>query len=143
MEKNDLNLGVIMYHENILDDLLIWIESNLEAPLNVGILSAKSGYSKWYLQRLFKKLTGYSLAAYTRKRRLTRAAEELRQSAITIKDIAHKYQFDDHSALTRAFKKNFHITPSAYRRLPVRTDDGLQPVLTLKNSPRPGPGYRL
>lgn len=125
-----------MYHESMLNDLLLWIEKNLEAPQNLQILSDKSGYSKWSLQRLFKKITGYSLAAYTRKRRLTRAAEELRRSDIAISDSAQKYQFDDLSALCRSFKKNVAISPSAYRRLPVRTDFGLQPALSLRNNPR-------
>ncbi len=122
-----------MYYENVLDDLLIWIENNLETSLNLQILSEKSGYSKWHLQRLFKRFTHYSLATYTRKRRLTRAADELRQSALSINDIARKYHFDDQSALTRAFKKNFDITPSAYLRLHVRPDYGLQTALSLKS----------
>ncbi|MGO2369369.1 MAG: helix-turn-helix domain-containing protein, partial [Serratia sp. (in: enterobacteria)] len=40
--------------ENHIRELLVWIEDNLTNPLSLDIVSAKSGYSKWYLQRMFK-----------------------------------------------------------------------------------------
>ena len=50
--------------ESHIKELLVWIEDNLTNPLSLDIVSAKSGYTKWYLQRMFKKQTGLSLASY-------------------------------------------------------------------------------
>ena len=49
--------------ESHIKELLVWIEDNLTNPLSLDIVSAKSGYTKWYLQRMFKKQTGLSLAS--------------------------------------------------------------------------------
>ncbi|WP_413783140.1 hypothetical protein [Dickeya poaceiphila] len=42
-------------------ELVGWIENHLESPLMINDVTAKSGYSKWHLQRLFKKETGVAL----------------------------------------------------------------------------------
>ncbi|MCR9668865.1 helix-turn-helix domain-containing protein, partial [Vibrio parahaemolyticus] len=76
----------------------------------------KAGYTKWYFQRLFKKVTGVTLASYIRARRLTKAAVELRLTKKTILEIALKYQFDSQQSFTRRFKYIFKVTPSYYRR---------------------------
>ncbi|KYQ98057.1 AraC family transcriptional regulator [Serratia plymuthica] len=101
--------------ENHIKDLLVWIEDNLTNPLSLDIVSAKSGYSKWYLQRLFKKQTGLSLASYIRARRLYLAAFALRFTRKSILDISVEYQFDNQQTFSRCFKKHFAESPSVYR----------------------------
>lgn len=44
-----------------IHSILDWIEDNLESPLSLEKVSERSGYSKWHLQRMFKKETGHSL----------------------------------------------------------------------------------
>ena len=43
-----------MYQQQVITQLLAWIEQNLDQPLTLDDIAAKSGYSKWHLQRLFK-----------------------------------------------------------------------------------------
>jgi AraC family mar-sox-rob regulon transcriptional activator len=38
-----------------IHSILSWIEDNLESPLSLEKVSERSGYSKWHLQRMFKK----------------------------------------------------------------------------------------
>lgn len=40
-----------------IHSILDWIEDNLESPLSLEKVSERSGYSKWHLQRMFKKET--------------------------------------------------------------------------------------
>ncbi len=56
---------------NIIHDLLDWIETHLDQPLLLDNVAAKSGYSKWHLQRMFRS-TGHALGSYIRERRLSR-----------------------------------------------------------------------
>ncbi|VTR16959.1 Right origin-binding protein [Serratia fonticola] len=42
-----------MDRANIIHDLLNWIENHLDQPLLLDNVAAKSGYSKWHLQRMF------------------------------------------------------------------------------------------
>ena len=46
-------------------DLIDWIEKNLEGKLTIDDVSAKAGYSKWHLQRMFRDDTGFQLAWLT------------------------------------------------------------------------------
>lgn len=101
--------------ENHIRELLVWIEENLTNPLSLDIVSAKSGYSKWYLQRMFKKQTNLSLASYIRARRLYLAAFALRFTQKSIIDISVEYQFDNQQTFSRCFKKHFAESPSVYR----------------------------
>ena len=52
-----------------IHSILDWIENNLESPLSLEKVSERSGYSKWHLQRMFKKETGHSLGQYIRSRK--------------------------------------------------------------------------
>lgn len=65
---------------NIIHDLLDWIETHLDQPLLLDNVAAKSGYSKWHLQRMFRSTTGHALGSYIRERRLSQAAQALRSS---------------------------------------------------------------
>lgn len=99
-----------------IKELLVWIENNLRNPLSLDIVSEKSGYSKWYLQRMFRRQTNQSLATYIRARRLYLAAFSLRFTQKSILDISLEYQFDSQQTFSRCFKKHFSQTPSTYRK---------------------------
>ncbi|CAM3411706.1 AraC family transcriptional regulator [Rouxiella silvae] len=123
-----------MYHESIVSELLDWIEHNLDQSLTLDTIAAKSGYSKWHLQRLFKSFTGQTLGTYTRQRRLTMAATELRLTQNSVLRIADKYQFDSQQTFTRTFKKQFNTTPAVYRRMESWPSQGLCPKIELEES---------
>ena len=122
-----------MYHESIVSELLDWIEDNLDQSLTLDTIAAKSGYSKWHLQRLFKTFTGQTLGTYTRQRRLTMAATELRLTQNSVLRIADKYQFDSQQTFTRTFKKQFKITPAVYRRLESWPEQGMISKVEIAN----------
>jgi AraC family transcriptional activator of mar-sox-rob regulon len=98
-----------------IEDLIAWIEDNLTAELNINTIAQKSGYSKWHMQRLFKEMTGQTVTAYARKRRLTKSAMALRLTRLSLIDIAVRYGFDTQQNFTRAFRHHFALTPHAYR----------------------------
>ncbi len=126
-----------MYQEEVITQLLAWIEQSLDQPLTLDNIAAKSGYSKWHLQRMFKQYTGQVLGAYARRRRLTAAARELRLTSATVVCIADKYQFDSQQTFTRGFKKQFGLPPAAYRRSADWPSYGLQPPLNMTSEPLP------
>lgn len=126
-----------MHQENVISQLLAWIEQSLDQPLTLDLIAARSGYSKWHLQRMFKQLTGQVLGTYARRRRLTAAARELRLTSATVACIADKYQFDSQQTFTRGFKKQFGLPPAAYRRSDDWPSYGLQPSLDMMGEPLP------
>ena len=120
-----------MDQAGIIRELLVWLEGHLDQPLSLDNVAAKAGYSKWHLQRMFKDVTGHAIGAYIRARRLSKAAVALRLTARPILDIALQYRFDSQQTFTRAFKKQFNLTPALYRRSPDWSASGIRPPLRL------------
>ncbi len=102
-------------HDEIIQTLTDWIESNLDKTLSVDEVAARSGYSKWHLQRMFRTVTRQTLGNYIRERRLTLAAEALRQTQRPVFDIAMQYGYDSQQTFSRVFRRQFSQTPTAYR----------------------------
>jgi len=91
------------------------IVENLD-EVTLDSLSAAAGYTKYYAVRLFKELTGKTPGEYIRALRLTKAAEELRDNNVKIIDAALSTGFDSHDGFTRAFIRQFGLTPKRYSR---------------------------
>lgn len=105
-----------MLQESVIREMILWIEKNLESRLSLDTVAEKSGYTKWHFQRLFKNQTGLALGSYIRARRLSCSAVALRLTNDSIMDISLRYRFDSQQTFCRAFKKQFNITPSEYRK---------------------------
>ena len=98
-----------------LNKMIQYIEEHLTEKIEYAELARIVGVSVYSLQRIFMFLTNISLVEYIRKRRLSKAFEELKKSDIKIIDLAIKYQYDSSISFTRAFKNLFGITPSECR----------------------------
>ncbi|MEJ2132478.1 MAG: helix-turn-helix domain-containing protein, partial [Gammaproteobacteria bacterium] len=109
----------------VVPECLDKIEANLAEPISVEALARRSGYSLWHFQRLFQALVGETVGSYVRKRRLSESSHRLLRTSEKIADIALQYQFQSHEAYTRAFKKQFTLSPAQYRRL--REDRATRP----------------
>ncbi|MFI0488289.1 MAG: helix-turn-helix domain-containing protein [Yersinia sp. (in: enterobacteria)] len=108
-----------MINEDVLfiEELIEWIEINLEKRPTLDDVAKISGYSKWHLQRKFKNIVGLQLASYIRDRVLTRAAVALRISRRPIIEISDALGFDSQQTFTRTFKKRFGVTPNSFRQM--------------------------
>ncbi len=95
-----------------------YIERNICRPITLSGLSKHAGYSPFYCSRVFKELLGMPPFEYIRALRLTRAALMLRDEKPKIVDVALEFVFDSHEGFTRAFSKEFGITPKKYRSNP-------------------------
>src|SRR5512136_724813 len=93
-----------------------FIEAHLTQPITLHMLAEAAGYSPWHAARIFKALTGKSPFEYIRALRLSRAAVRLRDGHVRVVDVAFDFVFDSHEGFTRAFSKQFGITPQAFAR---------------------------
>ncbi|EOW6742959.1 superoxide response transcriptional regulator SoxS [Cronobacter dublinensis] len=105
-----------MSHQEIIHALTQWIDEHIDQPLNIDVVAKKSGYSKWYLQRMFRTVMHQTLGEYIRKRRLQLAAQELRTTQRPIFDIAMDYGYVSQQTFSRIFRRQFDRTPSDYRQ---------------------------
>ena len=95
-----------------LNKMIQYIEDHLTEKIEYTELAKIVGVSVYSLQRIFIFLTNISLAEYIRKRRLSKAFEELKKSDIKIIDLAIKYQYDSSISFARTFRNLFGISPS-------------------------------
>ncbi|HAN20094.1 MAG: transcriptional regulator [Clostridiales bacterium GWF2_36_10] len=91
-----------------------FIESNICEKITLKQLSNTCGYSPWHAARIFKETTGKTPFDYIRALRLTKAALSLRDEKHRILDVALDFVFDSHEGFTRAFSKEFGISPKKY-----------------------------
>lgn len=99
----------------IVDAILRWIEEHLEDDVNIADIVAYSGYSRRYVQDAFKNHVHITLGNYLRARKLCRTAVRLRLSSQSVTTIALQAGFDSTQSYSREFKKNFGVSPRAYR----------------------------
>lgn len=103
------------YYEN-LNEVIDKIEDSLTQKIDYKDLAKVVGTSSYTLQRIFAFLTGITLTEYIRKRRLSKAAEELLISDIKIIDLAIKYQYDSPISFSNSFKKMHGVSPQVLRK---------------------------
>ena len=96
---------------------LAFVEAHLREDFRVEEIARASAISRYHLNRVFAAATGYSLWRYVMLRRLTEAAMLLRQSDQDILHIALAVGYDSHSVFSRAFRAEFGISPSEFRRV--------------------------
>lgn len=96
-----------------------YITNHIAEPITLGDLGRAANYSKWHSARLFKEATGYSPFEYIRHIRLTESAKRLRDEKTKVIDVAFDFLFDTHEGFTRAFSKEFGISPYRYKTDPV------------------------
>lgn len=101
---------------NAVQRMQDFIEQNIHKPITLYELSRCAGYSPYHCARIFKELVGRTPFEYIRARRLTHAALKLRDEKVRVVDVALDFVFDSHEGFTRAFSKEFGITPNQYRK---------------------------
>ena len=97
----------------LIEDMLSFINSNLDKDLSIDILSKNFFLNKYYLMHLFKKETGYTLYNYIQKKRIIKASN-LIKSGMQAGEVCSLCGFGDYSTFVRAFKKEFLLSPKQY-----------------------------
>ncbi len=96
-----------------------YIQLNLDGDLNIDQLCAISHLSKYHFHRIFSVYTGIALNRFVSLSKLKKASYQLAfKSDLKVIDIAFDANFESHEAFSRAFKKTFDQTPSAFRKHP-------------------------
>ncbi len=108
----DKNIDDIKYDPRI-EDILSFINSNLDKDLSIGMLSKEFYLNKYYLMHLFKEETGYTLYSYIQKKRVIRASD-LIKSGRQAGEVCSLCGFGDYSSFVRGFKKEFGLSPKQY-----------------------------
>jgi len=99
-----------------------YIENHLNDRISLYMLAEAANYSVGHTSRMFKEIVGKNAFDYIRERRLSAATEELSSHNKRIIDVAFEFVFDSHEGFTRAFSKQFGMTPKEFQKKKPKVD---------------------
>lgn len=104
--KNRLDfLDDALYNQKVVD-IMHYINENLESALDIDTLAGKFYISRYYMMRLFKSETGYTINNYITYKRLLLARELILQG-VPITEACFNSGFQNYSTFSRAYKSEF------------------------------------
>lgn len=95
--------------------ILTYIEHHYTDRITVSELSQRFFISEYYLCRLFKEHTGFTIIEYVTLTRLHAARNLLKKGNYKMEDVAKKSGFGSVSAFTAAFKKTYGLSPRDFK----------------------------
>lgn len=99
-----------------INDLMAYIQTQLELPLTVEDMAAEVGMSVNSLIVHFTRATGRTPAQYVLRQRLRHACWFLMNRPLTIAEIAFATGFSSHAHLCAIFRRKLGMSPGEWRR---------------------------
>ncbi len=93
-----------------------YIHKNFAQSVTLYDVAALCAVSPEHLSRIFKKETGFGFSEFLTHVRLQHAEFLLKNSLLSITEIAHQCGFGDSNYFSQIFKRNYNFTPSAVRK---------------------------
>ena len=90
--------------------------AHMDSRLTVDELAREYLMNATTLKQLFKKVYGMSIAAHIKEHRMEHAAYLLKNTSMSIGDIAQHVGYDSQSKFTAAFKEHFGMLPKEFRK---------------------------
>lgn len=105
-------------YEDKLKLALAYIQEHYAEPITIRQLADLCSFSQVHFMNIFKAAIGSTCIEYLVEYRLARAALDLQETDHSIMQIALDNGFQNISYFNRAFKRQYAMTPSAFRRRP-------------------------
>lgn len=115
------NLNIQNNSQNDTDNLYVaraveYIQNNFLEPIRVSDIADYVGISRGYLHKLFLEVLSQSPQDYLVSFRMTRGAELLSVTELSIEEIALSCGYADPLAFSKMFKRKMGVTPRQYRK---------------------------
>ncbi|ROV58298.1 AraC family transcriptional regulator [Vibrio ponticus] len=109
--SEQVNILTTVNSDLTVEDIVSYIETNLNHQLTLTHLSAHFNMSISKLQRLFKQAYNLTINGYIRARRLDNARQQIERGLISITQAAYEAGYQHPANFTHAFKKEFGRSP--------------------------------
>jgi AraC-like DNA-binding protein len=100
-------------------DAIIFMSEHLHEPVKVSALARLANLSSTYYSGLFKEQTGCAPRDYLHLLRIHRACQLLRETELSIKQIAARVGYQDPFHFSRQFKTFHGVSPTEFRAAQV------------------------
>lgn len=99
-----------------MDELLSYLEQHYAEKISLEKAASMASLSKYHFSRVFRSCTGQTFAAWLNSLRVQASENLLRETSLSIGEIAGKCGFSSLSAFHRNFQDANGCTPSEFRR---------------------------
>lgn len=99
-----------------MEEILDFINANYARKLSLALLAEEFFLTVPYLSRIFKKYIGINFSEYLTKLRLAHGVNDLLETEASIEQIAEQNGFPNSRSFVTAFKEEYAMLPSVYRR---------------------------
>ena len=100
-----------------LAEIRRYMEEHLDESLTIPALSRRACLSTTTFKEGFRRLYGLPVHTWLRQRRMERAAELLRGSALSVLGVAQSVGYGSASQFSAAFRRQYGMTPAMYRKM--------------------------
>ena len=101
---------------SFLTSAILKIQSDFRENLNLNSVADELGITPQYLSRLFCKNAGLGFSAFLTRTRLEKAVLYLKETDLSITEVAYEVGYRDLSHFMRSFKKHYGVTPLVYKK---------------------------
>ena len=105
-----------LHHSKLSNDLMNYINNNINTDINIEQLSLEYGISKCHFHKIFKEYTGGTIYQFIKSVRLQKASNMLiANKDSTITQISNLCGYSSQTSFIKAFKQRFNQTPKIWR----------------------------
>jgi len=108
-------------HRSLVEAAKLLIDQNVQNPPALGDMAQAVGSSPFHLSRIFRRESGLPMRRYLDRCRLRAALERLADGEKDLTSLALDLGYADHSHFSNAFRREFGMSPSLFRRRTGRT----------------------
>lgn len=108
--------SVIKNSSTLADEVILFLNSNYGSKITIAELCGVFNTNKTTLQEQFHNSTGQSVMAYLISLRVNLAALILKDTALSVSEIAERMGFSDSNHFNKIFSKSTGYSPNQYRK---------------------------
>lgn len=114
--KTKITAGSKRLQDFYMKEATNFIDANFQRDVSIEEIAQACGLNRSYFGRLFKEAMGESPQQFLMHYRMTKAAELLKSTKISISEVGKSVSYENQLHFSRAFKSVFGIPPMEYRR---------------------------
>ena len=99
-----------------VNNVFKYIDENIDSNLSLNEIAKAAHFSPYHFHRVFKYVTGETVNEYVIRKRIEKAAGKLLHTDMAVSQIASQSGFTDHATFTKAFKRYYDISPTAFKQ---------------------------
>ena len=89
---------------------------HMDMKITISEISERMHVSQTQLKNSFRNYYGDSVYKYIRSRKMQQAAVQLEEGKLSVMEIAGMYGYENCSKFAAAFRKEYGLSPSSYRK---------------------------